>query len=422
MSLKIYAVFMFLIKSCLPVLRFIPNKKMRYYFLHQGELFKKPKSPLALRPLWIHASSGEIEYARSLIRLVREKHPHIPVMITHSSLSSRASLEKLDVELAGVIPLDEASCVQNFIHLTQPRALLVARTDIWPTLLSELKKQNIPSYLFSATFASGSKKMQGLGLSVLRIALKNFKKIYFVSSADEKLAHSHFPDLNGQIMGDTRYDQVVYRLENSVPISIARHPQIFVLGSTWPEDETVLIPVAAQMQKQNWKFLWVPHEIHPQALAHLKKKLEKLNLQVAVLSEGVTNDLWQKNDVLLVDQIGVLASLYKLAYVAFVGGSFRKQVHSVMEALATGSPVIVGPYHTNNREALEFQELGAVKVAHNKAEMISCLEASAQNRARLSLQLYEEIQKRLGVTQKILQDLESEGLFQESVKTESQTN
>jgi 3-deoxy-D-manno-octulosonic-acid transferase len=120
----------------------------------------------------------------------------------------------------------------------------------------------------------------------------------------------------------------------------------------------------------------VPHEIGTDRISEIKSKLEKLGLSYSVYSEATD---WN-TDVLLVDEIGHLQELYSWGNCAFVGGSFKEKVHSVMEALAIGIPVAVGPYFANNREAVQFQHvllstnLFAVNVVNSQPELISFLE------------------------------------------------
>jgi 3-deoxy-D-manno-octulosonic-acid transferase len=103
----------------------------------------------------------------------------------------------------------------------------------------------------------------------------------------------------------------------------------------------------------------VPHEVNESFLHEIESKC----LKAGFLKRNVTrlsnlNSSIKRTEmleVLIVDSVGLLAELYRLSQIAFVGGSFKKTVHSVMEPLAAGCLTIVGPLHLNNREAIEFQ-------------------------------------------------------------------
>lgn len=395
--------------------RLTPHKKIQYFFQNEGQIHVA--SPLNARPIWIHASSGEIEYAKSLIRELKKSNPHIPLLVTHTSISSKNSVKNLDVAAYGVAPLDASYEVQAFLTKWNPRACLIARTDLWPQTLIELSKLQIPAYLFSATFASGSKKIGFVSRKLLKTCLPLIKKIYFVSSDDEALCKKYFPEAVGEVFGDTRYDQVVYRLSESLSLDLPSTEKVLIAGSTWQEDEKVLAPAFEYLKKHNWRFILVPHEVDTKHINKLTSLLHRRSIRFSLLSNGLANFKWKENDLLLVDKVGLLASLYSFAQIAFIGGSFRRQVHSVMEALATNSPVVLGPYFQNNREAIEFENLGYVRSVLNFEEFIKSVEFFEKNLAQIKPQLKKEFQNRLGVTEKLIQDLKSQGLFEETQAT-----
>ncbi len=411
----LYQLFLQFIRTFKFVFRLIPHQKIRYFFQNEGQIHIV--TPLNARPLWIHASSGEIEYAKSLIRELKKNYSQIPLLVTHTSSSSQNSVKNLDVAAYGVAPIDTSQDVQAFLTRWNPRACLIARTDLWPQTLIELSKLQIPVYLFSATFAGGSKKIGFLSRKILKTCLPLIKKIYFVSPDDEALCKKYFPNIIGEVFGDTRYDQVVYRLKESKTLKVPTSEKILIAGSTWGEDEKILAPAFEYLKKHNWKFILVPHEVDQAHIHKLTSLLRRRNIHYALFSEGLDHFNWEKYDMLLVDKVGILASLYPFAQIAFVGGSFRRQVHSVMEALATNSPVVLGPYFQNNREAIEFENLGYVRSVMNFEEFIKSVQFFDKNLAQIKPQLKDEFQKRLGVTNKLIQDLKSQGLLEETPTT-----
>lgn len=406
----LYELIMMGLRFLLPLLKLIPHEKIQYFVKHQGQITIKKVS--SQRPIWIHASSGEIEYAQSLIRDIRKTSPDTPVLVTHTSLSSLKALQKLDIHAYGVLPLDDKKSVQKFLDQVQPRVCLLARTDLWPQMIEELKRRNISCCLFSATFAKGSKKTNWISRLFLKPAIQNLSQIYFVGPEDQKLCESLYGPLSsGKIMGDTRYDQVTYRLQHASPITLPPSERILLLGSTWQQDEKVLSVAVHELRSKGWKFIWVPHEVDPQHLEILQNNLQKQNLSVGRFSKNVSTWNWQAHDVLLVDQMGLLASLYPFCQVAFVGGSFKKQVHSVMEPLAAGCPVLVGPYHYNNREALEFKDLGYVFEFSEPTACIDLCQKLGSSQGTLKTKIISEVEGRTGATGKLINELKSRGVF-----------
>jgi 3-deoxy-D-manno-octulosonic-acid transferase len=402
-----YFLLMQIIRILKPLLRIIPHKKIQFFFQYEGQL--QSTGEMSSRPIWIHASSGEIEYARSLVRELQNNFPQLPLLVTHTSISSMKAISELGVSVWGVAPLDTPQDLKSFIKKWNPRACLIARTDIWPQTIKELNRIQIPSFLFSATFAQGSKKISFFSRQILKKVLPLINKIYFVSSQDEDICRAFFPNVKGEIMGDTRYDQVIYRLQKTAPLPFPTHPKILVAGSTWEQDEKVLF--SAFQNLKDWKLVLAPHEVDDFHIEQIKKFLDQSNFRYQLWSTGLQNFSWEKTDVLLVDKVGVLASLYPYANISFVGGSFKRQVHSVMEALAAGSLVIVGPFYENNREAIEFKDLGFVETVKDSIGFCEAVSKLASTNSNLRTNLEKEILKRQGTTQKIVQDLEACGIF-----------
>lgn len=308
------------------------------------------------RPFWIHAASGEIEYARPVIRQLKEKFPAIPIVVTYSSPSAKNIISQMkEISTSCILPWDFPNSCQAFLKKLNPLCGLIARTDVWPEINFQARQNNIPLLLFSATFASNSSRLNFFSQHLTHFCLSQLKHIFVVSEADRKNLLDLNLDTPIEIVPDTRFEQIFHRLQNpritKTKTFFSREQPILVCGSTWPEDEKVLLPALASAK--NWKFIFAPHEIDEAHLQDLEARLQNLKLSSERYSKI---DSW-KSDVLIVDQIGILAEIYTWANAAFVGGSFRKQVHSVMEPLAAGVPVLVGPLHLNSREALNFQKI-----------------------------------------------------------------
>ncbi|MGZ3805677.1 MAG: 3-deoxy-D-manno-octulosonic acid transferase, partial [Pseudobdellovibrionaceae bacterium] len=351
--------------SILQILRPFLSKKTQEMVKDKNTHFFELRSQSIERPFWIHAASGEIEYARPVIRELKSKFPDIPIIVTYSSPSAKKILKGLtEIDAWGMLPWDfEKNCLE-FLERWQPRCWLIARTDVWPVMASCCHKKNIPSLLFSATFAANSSRLKGLSAKVTRWALNHLSEIHCVSADDVTQLKCLSLQVPVQIHGDSRFDQVFYRLQHPKAIKKELRPlsnsKVLVGGSTWPEDEKILLPAYANLKadlknagKYDCKMILAPHEIQEAHLNSLESQLKILGLSFCKYSIASS---WTQEDILLIDEVGILAELYTWGTIAFVGGSFRKQIHSVMEPLAAGLPVLVGPYHHNNREALLFKE------------------------------------------------------------------
>lgn len=367
------------------------------------------------RPLWIHAASGEIEYARPVIREYRRQHPDVPIIVTYSSPSAKKILEGLhEVDVWAALPWDLDFMVKGFITKWNPRALLFSRTDVWPVLAKAVADKGISSCLFSATFADNSSRLKGMTRFLTKYSLNHLTEIHCVSEEDRKNLEDLHLKTKIHVSGDTRFDQVFHRLENPKPLKNELMPTpdefVFIAGSTWPEDEAMIIPALAKIKRNAMKMIIAPHETTEAHLEKLEKQMSQAGIPFVRYSKTTE---WPSGSILLVDQVGILAELYTWADMAFIGGSFKKQVHSVMEALAAGLPVMVGPLHQNNREALFYQKKNfssgmIVQVVHS-AEDIQVLIDRMRKQFDLIPHIKEEIRSEIGKnknsTQRVLSSL-----------------
>ena len=327
------------------------------------------------KPVWIHCASGEFEYAKPVIRLLKSRFPETKILVTYFSPSvAQAAAKFQGVDFATPLPWERASDLKAFIQHHEPRALLIARTDTWPEMLRQAKEAGIPSLLFSATLSAQSGRAKGLGRWASKAVFENLDGIFCVTS-DDALVFSElgFKDRT-QVAGDTRYDQVMERLRNPKPIKeslfTGQNPNdILVAGSSWPEDEAVLIEL--MVKDPELRLVLVPHEPTESHISSLTSLLAENKMTWIRYSQAAT---WpSETRVLIADQIGILAELYEKGRFAFVGGSYRKTVHSVMEPLAAGSLTFVGPLHTNNREAIEFK---TIPISGEQGKRLTCVQVA----------------------------------------------
>lgn len=406
MSLLVYRLIVVpLTVLSLPVLA-IFNRKLRRGLKMRIERRQEPR--FSERPIWIHAASGEFEYAKPVIRELKTEFPQIPILVTYFSPTFALNVENFPgVDYAMPLPLDLPGPTSSFLDRFQPRLCLLARTDFWPEILTQTGSRKIPRLVFSYT----QKKIGCKALARFRLSLVD--EIECVSAEDVAEISRLSKGFQPRVLGDTRYDQVRYRLNHpkALPTQTAPSRACMVAGSTWPEDEEILLKgLQVPLIAKSLQLILVPHEPTSKHLRDLKTKITDLGLTYSLFSSG---ENWSEKNILLVDRVGVLAELYLLADLAFVGGSFRKTVHSVMEALATGCLTLVGPKHQNNREALEFKNLNiagrpgleVVCSAKELENIVLDALANPEDLAVFSEGLREEISRRLGASRRLVESL-----------------
>lgn len=380
------------------------HKKIRAAF--KAKRRPLPKTQFQTRPLWIHAASGEFEYAKPVIREFKALNPDVPVVVTYSSTTYVSQIEKFQgVDLALPLPIDLPGPTSALIKRLNPRAFLLARTDFWPELLFQLRKKRIPSHVFSYT-QKDPKRLSFVGRRLRRWVLKMTDRISCVTSDDVLNVQALGVD-HAQVIGDTRYDQVAFRLAHgkSLPEALRPNLKTFVAGSTWPEDEKALIPALKPLLTSGRaQLILTPHEPTPSHLEAIQDLLKRHQLTFKLYSQ---KESWHDTHVLIVDQTGVLAELYQWGTFAFIGGSFRGSVHSVMEALGAGLPTLVGPHYQNNREAIEFSKLELsgkkpVRVCSDVEELGKAADALVRGEHPKKNEILEVFKAREGASKKIV--------------------
>ncbi|MCK6597936.1 MAG: hypothetical protein L6Q37_06190 [Bdellovibrionaceae bacterium] len=389
-------------------------------------MIKKKSFSSTKKTIWIHAASGEIEYALPIIYLIKEQLPVYNILVTLSSPSMLSTIKNnILIDAYGPAPLDFPANVINFIKSWNPEKVLFARTDVWPELSYQLKKQKIPSYLFSCTLAQNSSRTRTLSQIFTRLALNQLNEIFVVTQEDKWQLLKIKVTTPIEVYGDSRFDQmdlkkkVKIELKNLFPQSSNQEEQTYnnneliskkllVAGSTWPEDEVVLLK--AMNHLPNWRWIIAPHEVNSERIEKLKFLLEKHFPKMELQIYSTFNEK-RKWDIIIVDQIGKLFSLYEFADACLVGGSFKEKVHSVMEPLSYNKYVLVGPNIYNNREAIEFSKINltekvkmvqVVQNEHKMTEVLSQIEkVTTEDRIKDFFKIQETFNSKKSASHKI---------------------
>lgn len=343
----IYRIIYSLAKNLLLILKPALNPKMQAWLTLRNQEIKKTKK--FSNSYWFHASSGEIEYCKSVIRLLKRDKPDAQIIVTYSSPSAERLFYNITEFVDQFIPLpwDQTDRINELIDYINPRTLVFSKTDLWPELIIQVKKQNILAGVISFN-------------PMLNFITTYFlPQLDFISCIDDNLKNKLFKMSNLKKItadGDTRFDQVFYRLEQKSILKVITDAKIFSCGSTWPEDESVLFDTFSELLKLGFKIILSPHEVAPANIVRIQKELQKREFSFQLLAnQPDPADIRLEKDILIIDKIGFLADAYRFADVAFVGGSFKDRIHSVMEPLCCGLPVITGPHYQNNLEAVKYQ-------------------------------------------------------------------
>jgi 3-deoxy-D-manno-octulosonic-acid transferase len=265
------------------------------------------------------------------------------------------------VDVADYLPFDHARDVRAALDALRPTALVYSKLDVWPELTLNAMRRNVRLALISATVSPTSSRLRWPARQWGHAAYQALDRVGAISDEDASRL-----ELLGaqrdviQVTGDTRYDSVAERADRfdrtREPFArLAATPAgtfTIVAGSTWPADEAVVVEAFADLlvQVPAARLILAPHEPNPDHLAGIAQRAQALGLprpiRVSQLEHAGPAPL------IVVDRVGILADLYALADVAFVGGGFhRAGLHSVLEPAVFGIPVCVGPYWQGSRDA-----------------------------------------------------------------------
>ena len=325
--------------------------------------------------IWIHISSlGEYEQARPVIRALKDYNPDLLLVITFFSPSGFQHAHDENADVVTYLPLDSRSNARQFLDLVRPDVALIVRHDIWPNFLWHAKERGISLLLIDASISPHRFKTYDRLRFLVRPIISLFDQVMVVTEQDGKRLAHIVKSAAIRVIGDTRYDQVYYRAHEKAKIEDLKDffspEHTIVLGSTWPSDERVLLPPTLKLLSENpeKKVIIAPHEVTQEHIGQIRQTLKENNIKNVTLSrllEGKVGNFC----VLVVDKIGLLANLYGLCDLAFVGGSFGPGVHNVLEPAAHGCGVFFGPRHINSPEAMQLVRQSAAKVVHTSEDV-----------------------------------------------------
>ena len=320
------------------------------------------------RPVaWFHASSlGEFEQGRPLMEALRREHPEYQILLSFFSPSGYTVRHDYDgADVVVYLPSDRQPSVSRFLELAHPDLAIFIKYDCWPTMLYALSNRGIPTYLVSAIFRRDQLFFRPWGGWYLRL-LSLFRHLFVQDEASKELLRE-FGVENVSVTGDTRFDRVFEIAEEAkdIPEASCLEGRVLVAGSTWPEDEELLLPYFNRAS-QDFKLIIAPHEIHEEHLRSIEAKLQRPSVRYTALQRG---ERVEHYDCLIIDCFGLLSSIYRYGRYAYVGGGFGRSVHNTLEAAVYGIPVFFGPEIHKHREVRELCQHDAGFILHTEREL-----------------------------------------------------
>ncbi len=366
--------------------------------------------PQTGKRIWIHvASLGEFEQGRPLIERLRKDYPQYQLILTFFSPSGYEIRKDYDqVDAVFYLPVDGPLNARDFIDRVQPSLVLFIKYEFWHYYLKELKQRQIPVFLVAAAFMPHHSFFQWYG-QFFRNMLKAYNIIFVQDVFNKDLLATINITENVLISGDTRYDRVAAIADRARTIpeidAFKGDAHLLVGGSTWPDDEALLAECLPQLPA-NWKLVIAPHEIDA---PHIKKVEALFGNEAVTFSAFNTTPDAASRRVLIIDNMGMLASLYRYGSLAWIGGGFHKSgIHNILEPAVFGNPVIIGPEYRNFVEAIRFVKEGYALCVTDRAgaeAVLARLTSDSVHREALAEQIRGFMRQNIGATDRVLATL-----------------
>ena len=436
------------------------NPKVRLMWQGERDAYVKIESGLREgdRVVWVHAASlGEFEQGRPLIERLKKENPEYKILLTFFSPSGyEVRKNYAGADVITYLPLDTPRNARRFVELVKPEKVVFVKYEFWLNYLAELRFSGIETYIISAIFRPNQVFFKWYG-GIFREGLKAFKML-FVQNEESKELLNGIGVENVMVAGDTRFDRVAdiaaaakrleivesfinaqFTIHNSQSLDNAQLP-VLVVGSSWGPDEDLLVQYINE-RAGRMKMIIAPHEVSEERIKELTSKLTCKYALYTDIQKEITdgsqqstvngqpvltpsaslvplkqgdNKICEANltlnsqlltlnsfDVLVVNTIGVLSSVYQYGQVAYIGGGFGVGIHNTLEAAAWGMPVVFGPNYHKFQEAKELIECGAGKSIKNYEECARALDEFFEKNDVASKAAAEYVASHTGATELI---------------------
>jgi 3-deoxy-D-manno-octulosonic-acid transferase len=344
------------------------SKKIKLFVVGRKETFSKIAALKNERIIWFHAASlGEFEQARPIIEELKNNYKAYKILVTFFSPSGYEIRKHYNLaDVVCYLPLDSKKNAKRFIEEVNPALAVFIKYEFWPNLLNQLKKKEIKTILVSGILRENQIFFKNYG-GFMRTSLEAFNH-FFVQDNNSKELLSSISFKNATVAGDTRFDRVSKILEQDNSLDFINEFKddkfVIVAGSTWKEDEELLIHYINNEATEDEKFIIAPHTIKPDAILVLRKAINK---KTVLFSEKEGKSLSDKQ-VFIIDTIGVLTKIYAVADIAYVGGGLKTGLHNILEPATFGIPVVIGNTYDKFKEAADLVHIGGCISVKNQNE------------------------------------------------------
>jgi 3-deoxy-D-manno-octulosonic-acid transferase len=352
--------------------------------------------------IWVHcASLGEFEQGRPIIESLKVRYPNRQVVLSFFSPSGyeiRKTYEFADYIF--YLPSDLPDTAISLIRYFDPEIFILVKYEFWWNLLNTLSRTECKIYLVSGVFREGDYFLFSF-FTPFKNILKCFNCIFLQDELSARVLKNNKIDQT-QIVGDTRIDRVISNAANvNVPDKIMQYTDGFttiVYGSIWISDLAILRGMIEKFP--HFRHIVAPHDI---SISNIKSISNQFSIKPCLYSKDEIH-----SQVLIIDNIGMLSSLYKIAKYAYIGGGFQSGIHNILEPAVFNIPVFFGPNYKKFNEAVDLNGQGAAFAINTIDMMAKKIEIFEENEVELEM-IREKIKnyfhQNKGATSKIIAHL-----------------
>ena len=389
------------------------NRKARLIVQGRKETFSIIKNMRITgeKIMWFHcASLGEFEQGRPVMESIRKNWEGYKIYVSFFS-SSGYEVRKDDPLLDAVfyLPADTKENARELVSLLKPEVAIFVKYEFWYYFFEACNKYHIPVISISTVLRPDQVFFKFYGKFYQDILRR--VDAYFVQDNQTFQLLRDIGIRQIEITGDTRFDRVIKIRSDraSVPVidEFVAGRRLIILGSTWKPDID-LWKSYINRNREQYKYLIAPHHIDEGNLSYIENHISLKTVRFTQLNSNNFRD----SEVMIMDQIGLLSSLYFYGYVNYVGGSFSEGLHNLLEPAVFGTPVLLGKDKTNKKylEAAGLIEAGGAFEVSNTEELAAimgklCRESSFYQEAGEKSRTF--VESRAGATGKIVNSLRS---------------
>ena len=364
---------------------------------NQNDLLKSIKSNS--KPIiWMHVSSlGEYEQGLPLLAHLNSEYKTHNIILSFFSPSGYENVESGPYDYKLYLPIDTAAKMTEFISSIHPSLVILVKYELWYNMLNILSKRNIKVLFISASIQSHHWFLSKLGNFMLQ-QLNQLDQIFTLNEVGYNLLKKSRLD-NITLGGDTRVDRVLANSRKEIDfrsiIKLFNGAIDIVCGSTWNEDVRILAPM---INNQKLKIIIAPHVPNETNISFIENHFNGKTIRYSKLLK-----YWPETElnILIIDSIGLLSSLYRLGNTAYIGGGFNQGIHNILEPTAYGKPIMFGPRYAKFQEAIDLIEIGAAKSVNNTKELRASFDHLIVDQEKIQLYLSNYLKQSSGATDKI---------------------